>query len=759
MVKSIKEIHIVFKHELINLDESTASVYSVSSAKPVIIIPRLITYNSKEYKVTAILPFSISNLGKVKSIQFPEDSELLTIKSNAINNCTLTSISLPSSVCELEDRWIQNMPELKEIKISPQNPYFQSYENHFILSKSNKDNDNYDNLILTVLDKKNVTIPDFVEIIGPYSFYKQRLINSIQFSENSKLRKIEKNAFNLSSIEIIKIPATVVELKKGWTNGARNLKKIEVDSKNPLFQLYENKIIIGKSSIEKDNFDVLVFAEPDITELTIPDFIEIIGSHSFKNYEFIEKVDFTPNSKLRVIEEHAFSGSSIKKISLPASLIEIQESAFSNCENLQNVEIDENSKLENIGRYAFSSTSIEEFYIPEKIKIIKEGTFSQCNNLHNIKFCKENNVEEIEGLSFESTPIKEFYIGPKVNEINGSCFKNTYELIKIDIDENNTKYIKYDNKVILSKSTKEETNYDFLLISERDITNFTIPTYITNIGSYSFNDCSKLKEIIIPTDSKLQIIGDFSFSRSSIESISFPSQLTTICDSAFSECNQLTKITIPQNNSLNVIEKYAFHKTSIRDFSLPSQITQISKDTFSECSNLRSVRIPYNSKLQKICENAFIGTSIQSISIPSKVLYIGHSAFESCKNLRSVSFPYNSELKIMEFNCFICTSIEKILIPSQITRLYFNTFYGNQKLKCVVFQEGSLLQKIDNTFSYSGIQCFCFPPKLRKLNINAFFECRNIKIIELNDYFDINNFVSNYLKEYNVNVIIMVPSK
>ena len=113
----------------------------------------------------------------------------------------------------------------------------------------------------------------------------------------------------------------------------------------------------------------------------------------------------------------------------------------------------------------------------------------------------------------------------------------------------------------------------------------------------------------------------------------------------------------------------------------------------------------------------------------------------------------------MEFNCFNCTSIEKILIPSQITRLYFGTFNGNEKLKFVVFQEDSLLQKIDNAFAYSGIQCFCSPPKLRKFGINSFFECRNIKIIELNDYFDINNFVSNCLKECNVNVIIMVHLK
>lgn len=391
MVKSIKEIHIVFKHELINLDENTASVYSVSSAKPVIIIPRLITYNSKEYKVTAILPFSISNLGKVKSIQFPEDSELLTIKSNAINNCTLTSISLPSSVCELEDRWIQNMPELKEIKISPQNPYFQSYENHFILSKSNKDNDNYDNLILTVLDKKNVTIPDFVEIIGPYSFYKQRLINSIQFSENSKLRKIEKNAFNLSSIEIIKIPATVVELKKGWTNGARNLKKIEVDSKNPLFQLYENKIIIGKSSIEKDGFDVLVCCVKNIKNVTIPDFIEIIEQNAFSDCSMIreitfppklkcigqkvfehcknlKKVNFSENSELESIENEAFYKTAIECISIPSHVTKIYKRSFSGLNNLQIVEIDDNSELELIDEDIFSYLNNVILMVPVKFR-------------------------------------------------------------------------------------------------------------------------------------------------------------------------------------------------------------------------------------------------------------------------------------------------------------------------------------------------------------------------------------------------------
>ena len=51
------------------------------------------------------------------------------------------------------------------------------------------------------------------------------------------------------------------------------LNEVIVDPRNIRYQKYDDKFIIGKSSLENEEFDVLVFCSINVEEVTIPSFI------------------------------------------------------------------------------------------------------------------------------------------------------------------------------------------------------------------------------------------------------------------------------------------------------------------------------------------------------------------------------------------------------------------------------------------------------------------------------------------------------
>lgn len=124
-------------------------------------------------------------------------------------------------------------------------------------------------------------------------------IKSIQFPKNSECQTIEDSALIESKIQSISIPASLIDLQDGWCDFTNNLTEIIIDVDNPRYAIYENVMIIGKStSIDQEYFDVLVFCSRSISEITIPNFIEIIGPFCFDNCKFLEKITFLNDSKL-----------------------------------------------------------------------------------------------------------------------------------------------------------------------------------------------------------------------------------------------------------------------------------------------------------------------------------------------------------------------------------------------------------------------------------------------------------------------------
>ena len=234
-----------------------------------------------------------------------------------------------------------------------------------------------------------------------------------------------------------------------------------------------------------------------------------------------------------------------------------------------------------------------------------------------------------------SESVKSITIPDTVTSIEGSGFIYISEII---IDENNKVY---DSREECNAIIETATN---TLIA--GCMNTVILDSVTSLGDNSFNGCSDLTSIIIP--SGVAEIGSGAFSMcQNLESISIPDSVTSIGDNVFHRCVSLSEINIDSNNKVYdsrencnaIIETksntllYGCMNTVI-----PNDVTNIAVESFSCCEGLTSITIP--ERVATIGDYAFEGCeSLKTVVIEEGVESIGALAFNDCKSLVSVSIP------------------------------------------------------------------------------------------------------------------------
>ncbi|KAK8887212.1 hypothetical protein M9Y10_038250 [Tritrichomonas musculus] len=385
---------------------------------------------------------------KLHTIELDEEnSELKAICGFAFSDSTLESITIPANCEELKDNWCCGTTELMDVIISPNNKFFTLMNENTIVGKSCLNNGFYDILYFAYRTIKEIVIPRSIRIISSFAFSGCQTLQKIEFEEGSELVLIDKYAFSDSAINEISLPLHIRqinesafsdcnqlstiniledaeletidkyafsetslnslnfsshlrELKDEWCGEVSGLNNINISPNNPYFSYLggQNKIIVGKSDLNSEIYETIVFACRDITQAFIPYFVKCIGVSSFYRCKSIEKVEFSENSEINIIGKSSFSESSIKSILIPASVTRICERAFFDCPELKKIEFHDNSNLSIIEKDAFSHSPIERIIIPAQVNYIKEGTFLECSNLKTIEFLSD--FVSIEAFTF-----------------------------------------------------------------------------------------------------------------------------------------------------------------------------------------------------------------------------------------------------------------------------------------------------------------------------------------------------------------------
>ena len=164
--------------------------------------------------------------------------------------------------------------------------------------------------------------------------------------------------------------------------------------------------------------------------------------------------------------------------------------------------------------------------IPSGVKTIARQAFWQTRGMG--VFTIPSHVQGVESESFMNATISKLIIESPSTRIEEGAFYWNTELAYIEADNNN---ISLDHRCYHKDGT-------LLIFAGKDITEYTVPSYIKRIGHYVFSDTRGITTITLPDG--LKSIGFHSFAGCSINSITIPDSVEMLGSQTFMGNTELT---------------------------------------------------------------------------------------------------------------------------------------------------------------------------------------------------------------------------
>ncbi len=218
------------------------------------------------------------------------------------------------------------------------------------------------------------------------------------------------------------------------------------------------------------------------------------------------------------IGERAFSrNKTLTSVAIPDSVTGIGDYAFYMTGSLTSIEIPDG--VTGIGKSAFYESGLENINIPAGVTTIGMGAFEDCFNLSGVTFEKDSKLTEIESGTFSCcVKLTSIEIPAGVTSIGIMAFNLCSDLTSVTFEEGS------------QLSSIREGAFYWCIENEIDgvpigggLTDITIPSGVTSIGSGAFNICEKL--------------GSITFTGNTAPELE--------ADDVFDECAALTAIHVP----------------------------------------------------------------------------------------------------------------------------------------------------------------------------------------------------------------------
>ncbi|MDE7298123.1 MAG: leucine-rich repeat protein [Lachnospiraceae bacterium] len=301
---------------------------------------------------------------KLSGIEEIDLSHVKRIEENAFAHCrALTEVHL-DAVEELENLAFSNCENLKIVTGLTQLRFLGDFSlNGTLFATQYGKGEGEDPLLIingmVVLGTNCsgvVTLPDTVTMIGGGAFAGSSLTEIIL---PDTVTSIGGGAFEGSSLAKIVIPDSVTRFGEGVFKNS---------------ELSSVTLPAGIRKIENYMFD----HTPRLTQITIPDSVEIIGDYAFFGCGLTQ---ITIPDAVEIIGDSAFEYSCLTSIALPASVKTIGNSAFE-CRDLKTVSMQDS--VTKLGKRAFAWSELQDIRLSNQLMEIKEETFDFCPNLKSI---------------------------------------------------------------------------------------------------------------------------------------------------------------------------------------------------------------------------------------------------------------------------------------------------------------------------------------------------------------------------------------
>ena len=608
----------------------------------------------------------------------------------------------------------------------------------------------------------SITIPNSVTSIGYSAFEGCSSLKSITIPNS--VTKIDSSAFNgCSSLTSITIGNSVTSIEDFAFWGCSSLTSITIPN--------------SVTSIE----DYAFTRCSSLTSITIPNSVTSIERYAFADCSSLTSITI-PNS-VTSIGYHAFDDcSSLTSITIPNSVTSIKYGAFVGCNNLKSF----NGKFASEdGRcliidgelIAFAPAELTSYTIPDSVTSIGEYAFLVCSSLTSITI--PNSVTSIESHAVAyCSSLTSITIPDSVTEIKGSAFYGcNIQSVIIDTVTGDTSHIKEgfgDNKIAgyTGKYASEDgrcliVNGKLIDVVEHDLTTYTIPDGVVEIGNEAFVNCTELTNITIPKS------------------------VTTIKSSAFNGCDSIKTLSL-DTNEFNADYIYL---GNLEELTLGTSVKDVTEGTFAKSSKLKRLTINTEhfsgkwvdiSKIEEITiapgitildSNALsgfggklivdsnniskatlAGANPTEIVIGDNVQSFEHDALSECSNLTKFSGSNTTEdgcnvvvngrlIAVIQANLteYVvpegvteigshvfkgCTSLTSVNISESVKVIGKYAFYGCSDLTQITLPEG--ITKLENgVFANCGLTSIDLPNSITSIGEYTFYDCANLASVRI----------------------------
>ena len=393
----------------------------------------------------------------------------------------------------------------------------------------------------------SVTIPSSVTSIGYSAFLGCSGLTSVVIP--SSVTSIGNDAFrDCSGLTSVTIPSSVTSIEYSAFLGCSGMMSFVVDVDNPAYCSLNGLLC------SKDGKTVITGVSGDVT---IPSGVTSIGIEAFYGYDGLTSI-VIPSGVTR-IEPWTFYGcSGLTSLTISEGVTSIESEAFYGCSGLTSLTIP--SSVTRIGSFAFGGCSgLTSATLPSGINIRMTDVFRDSHSLTSLTI----------------------YEGVNSASIGNNAFRDCSGLTSVTISEGVTSI------------------GDYAFQNCIGLTSVTIPSSVTSIGYSAFLGCSGMMSFVVDVDNpaycSLNGLLCSKDGKTVITGVSgdvtIPSGVTSIGDYAFQNCIGLTSVTIP--SSVTSIGKNAFRDCSgMTSVTIPSSVTSIGNNAFWDCGGMTSVALP-----------------------------------------------------------------------------------------------------------------------------------------------------------------------
>ena len=212
---------------------------------------------------------------------------------------------------------------------------------------------------------------------------------------------------------------------------------------------------------------------------------------------------------------------------------------------------------------------------------------------------------------------------------------------------------------------------------------------VTAIGSYAFENCKSVTDVILPDT------------------------VITVGEGAFQNCNALARV------------------------KLGDGVKVVGKRAFAECDVLS--QIDFGQSLHTIEDRGFAyNHQIKQVDFPASLRYLGEEAFSNSTGLVKVNFQEG--LISIGKNCFIfCENLTAVHLPDSVEEVKYGAFYSCEKITSLTLGEG-LITIGDTAFDgCKALQTLVIPESVETIGKHAFYECTSLRYVDLGNVKKIGN--------------------